>query len=65
MAPYGRRPHLSARSVSMILLIAACRWTLRSSSVMPMSKVLSRPTNRLRRLVFIAAFLSFLPFAPP
>ncbi len=65
MVPYGRRPHLSACSVSMSLSIAPCRSALRCSSVMPVSRMLSLSTNRLRRLVFIAAFLSFLPFAPP
>jgi hypothetical protein len=49
----------------MILSIAACRSALRSSSVMPVPAVLSRSSIRLRCSAFIAAFLSFLSFAPP
>jgi hypothetical protein len=33
--------------------------------VMPVSRVLSRSSNCLRCFVFIAAFLSFLPFSLP
>src|SRR5215207_2840381 len=63
MAPYWRRPHLSARSVSIVLLIVACRSVLRSSSVMPVSRVLSRCSICLRRFMPIVAFLSCLSFA--
>ena len=46
----------------MVLSIAAWRLILRSSSVMPVSKVLSRLSIRLRRSALIFVLLSFLRY---